>query len=116
MIHIYCIEIILAFSLYHLSIASTSAELLINTIKETKDYDPINNQTLYSTNYTNKEMNSFVDLYITHFYKLNEHKPYLIKGSDYNISVFNSSSLNEIDCTQCLIKLSNINKYKHILL
>ena len=92
----------LFFYLTSLVKASTSAELLISALKETYNYDPGNNQTSYTTNYTNKEMNSFVDLYISDFYNLNEHKPYLIKGSDYNISVFDSHFLDEIDCTQCL--------------
>ena len=102
MIHVTFILLSLIFYCTSLVKASTSAELLISALKETYEYDSANNQTSYTTNYTNKEMNSFVDLYISDFYKLNEHKPYLIKGSDYNISVFDSHFLDEIDCTQCL--------------
>lgn len=102
MIHVTFILLSLIFYFTSLVKASTSAELLISALKETYEYDSANNQTSYTTNYTNKEMNSFVDLYISDFYKLNEHKPYLIKGSDYNISVFDSHFLDEIDCTQCL--------------
>ena len=60
MIHVSFIILSLIFYFTSLVKASTSAELLISALKETYEYDSANNQTSYTTNYTNKEMDGML--------------------------------------------------------